>query len=137
MLKQLLAAALLGLSALAAQADIVNIDTAETARLAAAGTTVIDVRTRAEWQESGVIANSKLITFVNEQGKTDPAAWLAQVKAVSKPGQAVVLICRSGRRSQAAAQLLVQQPGFPTIYNSSGGMDAWRKENRPVVAPGK
>lgn len=132
-----IAATLLGLAACSAHAEIINISTAEAARLSAGGTTVIDVRTSGEWRESGVIAGSKLLTLIDERGQTDAAGWLAKVKTVAKTEQPVLLICRSGRRSQAAAQLLSEQGGYRQVYNVSGGMNAWTIERRPVVASGK
>ncbi len=44
----------------------------------------------------------------------------------------VVLICRSGARSQAAANALARM-GFAT-YNVQGGMSAWQAAGLPVVA---
>jgi rhodanese-related sulfurtransferase len=137
MLKQLLAIPLLCLAAVGARADIINISPADVARLAAAGGVVIDVRTQGEWQESGVIAGSKLITLVDESGRTDAPAWLAKVKAVARPEQAPILICHSGRRSLIGAQLLERQGAYKTIYNVRGGMSAWQAERRPVVAAPK
>lgn len=137
MFKHLLATALFCLAAVGVRAEVINVGTADVARLAAAGGVLIDVRTKGEWQESGVIAGSKLLTLVDENGQTDAPAWLAKVKAVAKPEQAVVLICHSGRRSQIGAQLLAQQGSYKTIYNVRGGMSAWQAERRPVVAPGK
>jgi rhodanese-related sulfurtransferase len=137
MFKQILATALFCLAAVGVRAEVINVGTADVARLAAAGGVVIDVRTKGEWQESGVIAGSKLITLVNENGQTDAPAWLAKVKSVAKAEQAVVLICHSGRRSLIGAQLLAQQGAYKTIYNVRGGMSAWQAERRPVVAPAK
>jgi rhodanese-related sulfurtransferase len=47
-------------------------------------------------------------------------------------GTPVVLICRSGRRSDAVAQALAQH-GY-TAYNVVGGMQAWQAAGLPVVA---
>lgn len=44
----------------------------------------------------------------------------------------VVLICRSGRRSAAAAEIL-QKAGFTEPSNVEGGMMAWEKAGLPVV----
>ncbi|GAB3545415.1 hypothetical protein GCM10027343_21800 [Noviherbaspirillum agri] len=46
----------------------------------------------------------------------------------------VVLICRSGRRSMVAAEIL-QKAGFGEIRNVVGGMLAWEKAGLPVVQP--
>lgn len=135
MLKHYVVTASLCLAALSVRADVVNIDSAELARLSASGVAVIDIRTEGEWKETGVIAGSKLMTFFDEKGRADPPAWLEKVKAVAKPDQPVILICRSGNRTRAATQFLSQQAGYKSVYNASGGMNAWSKEGRTVVPP--
>jgi len=133
MIKQAMATAFLCLCALGAHAEVVNVDNAELARLAASGAAVIDIRTAPEWKETGVLSGSKLLTFFDDRGRVDAPAWLEHVKSITKPGQAVVLICRSGNRSRTAAQYLSQQPGFKTVYNVTGGINSWSKEGRTVV----
>lgn len=135
MIKQALASALLAICALSVRAQVVNIDNTEMTRLLAGGAVLVDIRTAPEWKETGVIAGAKLLTFFDEKGRVDAPGWLAQLKAVSKPGQAVVLVCRSGNRTLSAAQFLTQQAGFKTVYNATSGMNAWSREGRPVVAP--
>ncbi len=43
----------------------------------------------------------------------------------------VVVVCRAGARSASAAVIL-QQAGFPLVYNLRGGMVAWRAAGLPV-----
>jgi rhodanese-related sulfurtransferase len=133
MIKQAFVAFLLSLCAWAVNAEVVNVDNAEMARLVASGAAVIDIRTAPEWKETGVVAGSKLLTFFDERGQVDPPAWLQQLKTVAKPGQSVILICRSGNRSRTAAQFLSQQAGYKTVYNVTAGMNGWAREGRPVV----
>jgi rhodanese-related sulfurtransferase len=40
----------------------------------------------------------------------------------------IVLVCRSGRRSEAAAQI-IRESGFKRIFVLRGGMLAWREAN--------
>lgn len=134
MIKRFLALALLCLGALAARADVTTIDSAELARLAASGVPVIDIRTAGEWTSTGVIPGSKLITYFDENGRSDPPRWLDKVKAVA-PAQPVIVICRSGKRSAAATQFLARQAGYTTVYNVERGLNAWLGEGRPTVAP--
>lgn len=122
------------LLATSAFAEVINIDNAELVRLQAKGVTVIDVRTQEEWRDTGVIKGARLMTF-SASGGFDKAAWLKQEQQVVKPGEPVVLICRSGRRSAAVAEYLESQPVKGKIYNASGGMSAWKSEGRPVVGP--
>jgi len=133
MIRRFLALTALGFFALLAHAEVINIDSAELVRLTASGVPVVDIRTEGEWKDGGVMAGSKLLTFFDEAGRSDPPQWLAKLKAVSKPGQPVILVCRSGRRSSAAAQFLSAEAGYKTVYNVSKGMNGWVGEGRPVV----
>ncbi len=114
-------------------AQVINIDNAELARLSASGAAVIDIRTAPEWKETGVVSGSKLLTFFDEKGQSDPAQWLLQLKSLTKPGQSVILICRSGNRSRTVAQFMLQQAGYKTVYNVTSGINVWSREGRPVV----
>jgi rhodanese-related sulfurtransferase len=133
MYKQVLALAALCIAAFAAHAEVISIDNAELARLTASGVPVIDIRTAGEWKESGVIAGSKLLTYFDEQGRSDPSQWLGKVKVVAKADQPVILICRSGKRSAAAAQFLSGQAGYKTVYNVGKGLNGWAGDGRSVV----
>lgn len=117
-----------------ALAEIHNIDNAELLRLQEKGVPVVDIRTPEEWQDTGVIKGARLMTY-SFSGGFDKAAWLKQVQQVAKPGEPVILVCRSGRRSAAVADYLESQPTKRKIYNASGGMNDWKSSGRPVVAP--
>lgn len=128
-----LAALASGLMHPAAQAEVINIDNAELARLTAKGVPIIDIRTAGEWKSTGVIAGSRLLTFFDERGNANPAQWLASAKGIAKPDQPVILICRSGNRTRAATEFLSSQAGYQTVYNVSSGLNGWLAEKRPVV----
>ena len=115
-------------------AEIHNIDNAELLRLQEQGVPVVDIRTPEEWRDTGVIKGARLMTY-SFSGGFDKAAWLKQVQQVAKPGEPVILICRSGRRSAAVADYLESHPTKGKIYNASGGMNAWKSSGRPVVVP--
>lgn len=121
------------LSPLAARAEVIDIDSAELARLAASGVVVVDIRTEPEWKETGVIAGSHLLTFFDEKGRADPAAWLEKLKAFAPPDRPVAVICRSGNRTQPVSRLLAQQAGYRTVYNVRKGIRAWSADGRPLV----
>lgn len=44
----------------------------------------------------------------------------------------VVCICHHGARSAQVVAFLLQQ-GYPTVYNLTGGIDAWSREVDPAV----
>ncbi len=133
MIKKFLALAVLCLAALSARAEVINIDSAELARLAASGVPVIDIRTEGESKETGVIAGSKLLTFLDEKGNANPPQWLEKVKGVAQPDQPVILVCRSGKRTLTATQFLSEQAGYKTVYNVTKGLNAWIGDGRPMV----
>jgi rhodanese-related sulfurtransferase len=46
----------------------------------------------------------------------------------------VILVCRSGRRSESAYTLL-KNKGYENIANLEGGIDAWKAEGLPTILP--
>jgi|APTNR8051073442_1049403.scaffolds.fasta_scaffold02968_12 rhodanese-related sulfurtransferase len=95
------------------------------------GTVLIDVRRDDEWRSTGVIDGSHLITAYDASGNLDPS-FIDRVTQVAERDQPVALICRSGRRSAAAAQLLTESAGFTRVYNVDGGVQQWLHAGHPV-----
>ena len=133
-MRRLLVGVALVVATCTARAEVVDIDNAELAKLAAAGVPVIDIRTRPEWEETGIVSGSHLLTFFDERGQADPAAWLEKAKAIAKPGDPVIVICRSGNRTKAVSQFLSQRVGYAKVYNVRNGIVGWAKERRPMVS---
>lgn len=121
------------ISASSARAEIIDIDNAQLASLSSSGVPVIDIRTAPEWEETGIVAGSRLLTYFDENGNADPVAWLEKVKGFAKPGDPVIVICRSGNRTKAVSQFLSQQAGYVKVYNVKYGIRGWLKESRPVT----
>ncbi len=46
--------------------------------------------------------------------------------------EAVYVICRSGRRSLTACEIL-HEAGYKKLYNVEGGMEAWRQRKLPFL----
>lgn len=124
---------LLSLSSLLAHAEVIDIDNVELSKLLARGIPVVDIRTQAEWEETGIVTGSRLLTFFDERGRANPADWLEKVKPIAKPGEPVIVICRSGNRTKAVSQFLSQQAGYAKVYNVRLGIKGWLKENGGVV----
>lgn len=127
-------AILVTISATFARAEVINISSDELRALILRGTPVVDLRTAGEWKQTGVVKGSQLITLFDEQGRADPAAWRRQVDKVVASDKPVILICRSGNRSDQAAQYLDQTAPKRTIYNVKAGIGAWIREGQPVVS---
>ncbi len=84
------------------------------------GAFVLDVRTPGEWDEYHA-PNTTLIPLDELE---------ARVNEVPRDKQ-VVLVCRSGNRSQVAYDIL-EQAGFDNMTSMSGGLKAWRSAGYPV-----
>jgi rhodanese-related sulfurtransferase len=130
---RLILAAFLAFATTFAQAEVIDIDNAELDKLVKRGVPVIDIRTLPEWEETGIISGSRLITFFDERGRSDPAAWLEKIKPVAKPNEPVIVICRSGNRTKPVSQFLSQQAGYTQVYNVKNGIKGWSKENGPLT----
>jgi rhodanese-related sulfurtransferase len=79
------------------------------------GGLIVDIRTPPEWVETGVIAEAVLLTF------TDADRFLAQIGPALADGRDLILVCRSGNRTRAAAEVLAER--IPNrIVSVTGGM---------------
>lgn len=133
-MNRILAACLCLFAAASVHAEVIDIDSHELAALTAKGVPVIDIRTAAEWEETGIVPGSHLLTFFDERGRAEPAAWLEKAGAIAQPGEPLVVICRTGNRTRAVSQFLSQQARYATVYNVRRGIYAWMKDGRPVAS---
>lgn len=94
----------------------------------AEGGVIVDIRTPEEWAETGVIDGARLVTFDSAQ------SFVAALGPDLADGRNLILICRSGRRSAAAAEAL--QTMIPNrIISVEGGMGRIIDEGYQTVAP--
>ncbi len=115
-------------------APLKNIDNAELKVLLQKGVTLIDIRTPAEWQQTGVVEGSRLLPFRMANGKIN-RDFPTELAKLSKQDEEVILICRSGNRSSAAGLLLTQRFGYSKVYNVRKGMNLWLSEGNATVQP--
>ena len=99
--------------------SVTQITPAQVADVVAAGAAFVDVREHQE-TAAGSAPGVQVIPL---------GSFTLDSVPIDAP---VVLICRSGSRSDAVARALAQH-GY-TAYNVSGGMHAWQAAGLPVVA---
>lgn len=133
-MKRLLTIWLVSLLPLVCSADSVEISTNQLKDLMEQGVLVVDVRTDKEWRETGVIEGSKLLTFFDEKHQSNPKVWQSNLEQTISPDQAVVVICRSGRRSKKVADYL-SEAGYAKVYSVDGGIMDWIKNGNATVQP--
>ncbi|CAK0758961.1 Rhodanese domain-containing protein [uncultured Gammaproteobacteria bacterium] len=122
----------------AALADDPSVITADEAfGQATAGTlTIIDVRTPAEWKQTGVIPGAQLIDVTQGGGA---ASFVDQVDRVTRGDKSrpIAVICRSGNRSAGARSMLLAG-GYTAVRHIPDGMSGnaggpgWIKRNLPT-----
>ena len=106
--------------------EVINVDNHELQILMSKGIPVIDIREKFEWQETGILSESHLITFFDSEGKYDVEKWLAKLEAIAKPNDPIIIICRSGRRSLILADYLSSKKEFLKVYNVEKGIKGWK-----------
>ena len=97
----------------------INVD--EAYRLYSEGTFLLDVRTQEEWDEYHVPGTTSI-----------PLDELSSRLDEVPTDQTVVVICRSGNRSQQGRDIL-EQAGYEQITSMSGGLKAWQAQGYPIV----
>jgi rhodanese-related sulfurtransferase len=84
------------------------------------GVFLLDVRTQEEWDEYHA-PDTTLIPLDQLEGRLDE---LPQ-------DEEIVVVCRSGNRSQAGRDIL-RNNGFERSTSMSGGLNAWRAAGYPI-----
>lgn len=87
---------------------------------------IVDVRTKEEFA-TGHLAKAVLIPWTDKD-------FSERAKKQLDPAKPVLVYCKSGRRSTAAAGEL-EKLGFKTVRNLQGGITAWAAAGQPVVKP--
>ena len=91
---------------------------------------LVDVRTPEELKWVGRVPGAVPVPWLIDNGQRQNPDFLAQLGAVAEPGQKVLLLCRSGVRSVAAAKLAAGA-GFVNVWNILGGFEGPLDEKRP------
>jgi len=124
----LLAAALGG----CAEPPYTNVDNDRLKALLTQGVPIYDIRRPEEWRSTGVVEGSRKLTFVDAGGRPNPE-FLPRFTAEVGKDDPVVLICRTGSRTDKLARELMEKQGYTQVYNVRHGITGWIAGNNPVV----
>lgn len=100
--------------------------------MAAGGVPLIDIRRAFEWEETGVIAGSHLITFFDERNKYDLDSWLTAFDKVADRDKPFILICRQGIRTRKLGRFLDGRQDFRDVHHLQLGIAGWILAGRPT-----
>lgn len=101
------------------------------ARLQAGDIKVIDIRRADEWQATGVIPGSHLLTAFDERGHLVPS-FPQDIQALVKPDEPFVIVCRVGNRTGVLSRALAEQAGYSKVHNLEEGITDWISQGQAV-----
>ena len=108
-----------------------NLNNDELQSMLEQGVPIYDVRRKEEWRTTGVVDQSRLLTFVDSRGRLLPDFLPKFTKEIAKD-QPVILICRTGNRTDVLARHLIDKMGYTQVYNVRDGITKWIGQKRPV-----
>jgi len=85
-------------------------------------TPIVDIRTKPEWRETGLLQGAIPITFFDEKGGYDINAFLKELNEKVDTTKEFAIICHSGSRTSMLAPFLSEKLHYKVI-NLKGGMD--------------
>ncbi len=105
-------------------AEVIDVNNEEMIKLSNTNIPIVDVRRSSEWIQTGVIPNSILLTFFDEEGNYNFDEWYEKLQLEINVNDPIILICRSGKRSKVVANMIDEK--FNTIiYNAQSGINSW------------
>lgn len=114
-----------------AEPPYTNVDNIQLKEHMALRAPVYDIRRAEEWRQTGVVDGSRKLTYVDASGRPNPE-FLPRFTAEVGKNDPVVLICRTGSRTDALARELAAL-GYTRVYNVRHGITRWIGEGNPVV----
>ena len=115
-------------------ADIVDVNNEQILELSKTNIPIVDVRSSSEWDQTGVIPTSILLTFFDKEGNYDLDEWYEKLRLEIDEGEPIILICRSGNRSRIIAEMM-DKKFDNVIYNAKRGITSWIDEKLIIVKP--
>ena len=115
-------------------AEIVDVNNEQITELSNSNIPIVDVRKSSEWEQTGVIPNSILLTFFDEEGEYNYHQWYEKLRLEIDESKPIILICRSGKRSKIIAQMMNENFDH-VIYNAKRGIISWIDEKLITVEP--
>lgn len=101
-----------------------EVTVAEAIRMINKGATVVDVREAAKFSAGHIVGAVNMT----------PAELAKGEEGKIKKKRAVVVVSESGSESIASARKL-RSAGFDGAFSLGGGLDAWQRENQPLISP--
>ena len=116
-------------------ADIVDVSNEQIKELSKINIPIVDVRRSSEWDQTGVVPKSILLTFFDKEGNYNYDEWYEKLRLEIDEGKPIILICRTGRRTAIIAKMMEIKKFDNIIYNSKSGITSWIDKKLITVKP--
>ena len=93
---------------------------------------IVDIRTPAEWRQTGIIKGAIPITFFDERGNYDIRKFLEELNKRVDTSKPFAIICHVGNRSAMVSQFLAKELGY-TVIDLVGGMEEAKRRGLPMT----
>ena len=93
---------------------------------------IIDIRTKKEWERTGVVEDSILLTFYNKDGRFDENKFLRNLDVNINKDNKFAILSRTGKESNKVARLL-KSKGYLNVTNLTGGIKQGAKNHIVLV----
>ena len=117
-----------------AYAEVIDVNNEQILELSQKNIPIIDIRRSSEWEQTGIVPKSILLTFFDKNGKYNFNEWYSKLSLKVEEGKPIILICRTGRRTRIIAEMIDKKLDFK-IYNSKNGITSWIDAKLPTVKP--
>ena len=116
-------------------ADIVDVNNEQIKELLKNNIPIVDIRRSSEWDQTGVVPKSILLTFFDKEGNYNYDEWYEKLRLEIVEGKPIILICRTGRRTAIIAKMMEIKKFDNIIYNAKSGITSWINEKLITVKP--
>ncbi len=93
---------------------------------------IIDIRTKSEWKQMGVIKNAYLLTFFDEESKYNVKEFIKKLDKIVDKDEQFALICNTSSRTKLVSNFLGNKLDYHVV-NLIGGMDKLVKDGYKVT----
>ena len=116
-------------------ADIVDVNNEQIKELFKNNIPIVDVRRSSEWDQTGVVPKSILLTFFDKEGNYNYDEWYEKLLLEIDEGKPIILICRTGRRTNIIAKMMEIKKFDNVIYNAKNGITSWIDQKLITIKP--
>ena len=116
-------------------ADIVDVNNEQIKELLKNNIPIVDIRRSSEWDQTGVVPKSILLTFFDKEGNYNYDEWYEKLRLEIDEGKPIILICRTGRRTHIIAKMMEIKKFDNVIYNAKNGITSWIDQKLITVKP--